>query len=309
MWHTNIVAAQNTPVVLRLVIPVCDHDAGVTPFFPEDAGKQVIFFGGVVAVEQVVGGHNTPGAAFLHHDLKTLQVDLTQSPLADPGVAAGTVGFLIVNAEMLGTSADTLGLDTLNHGSGQLTRHQGIFGVVLKVTAAQRTTVDIHSRGQPHTDIILPDFLAGGFAYLVHDLGIPSGCQHGSHRPGGGVYAPVRADPQAGRAIGSHDCRHLGSFQAADATGIRHTTIGTATAKGDQLVIGQAFDELFHGDLTVNYGGELQFIGRRVDAMLVGDHIFRTPTGVDGPIHRVDPLRVFAHFQLFIGTVGLHALG
>ena len=38
-------------------------------------------------------------------------------------------------------------------------------------------------------------------------------------------------------------------------------SIGAAAAQSDQFFIGQAVDELFHGDLTIGHGSKFQFVG------------------------------------------------
>ena len=84
------------------------------------------------------------GLALLDGNLKALQIDIPQRPLADNGVGQHPVGLLIVAAEVLDRSASAR---MLLHSLGQSSCHPAadkrILRVILKITATERTAVDI----------------------------------------------------------------------------------------------------------------------------------------------------------------------
>ena len=130
--------------------PVGHHQALEAPLIPQAVHNQVAALGGVLPVEQVVGGHQGMGLALLDGNLKALEIDVPQGPLADVGVGEHAVGLLVVAAEVLdGGAAARMALHTLGDGSRHLAGDEGVLGVVFKVPAAQGAAVDVQRGGQP----------------------------------------------------------------------------------------------------------------------------------------------------------------
>ena len=81
--------------------PVGRDHALEAPFAAEHLGQQLIARRGVVAVDEVVGGHNSPRVGLAHTDLKASEIDLAKRPFRHSRIALKTVGFPVVAGEVL----------------------------------------------------------------------------------------------------------------------------------------------------------------------------------------------------------------
>ena len=78
-------------------------------------------------------------------------------------------------------------LDALGDGSGNGSAETGIFGVVFKITAAQRIPVDIQCGSQPVGATIFLHLPENCFTNLLQQLGIPGLSQCIGHGEGSGI--------------------------------------------------------------------------------------------------------------------------
>ena len=285
------------------VIPVRHHQARIAPFLPQNAGNQFPVFRGVGAVQQIVGGHNAPNAAFFHDDLKGFQVNFPQRPLRNPGIASEAVGLLVVAAEVLDAGRNILGLNALHHCRRQLPGHQRVFRIILKVPAAQGASVDVDGRGQPHADVVFLNLFRSRLPHLIKNFRVPGAGKQCRHRPGRGIHPPVGEDPQTRRAVGGHHGGNAQVVQSADAPGIRHPPVGCAAQEGNQLVIRQAVQEHLHGHFPGGHLFKVQPSLRRVDTPHIGKNVFCLPVGLLRPPGGIIPGWIRPGFQFLEAAV------
>ena len=95
-------------------IPVTDIHTLPAPLVANDGRQQFVVLHRIRTVQLVIRCHDGPGIALLHHNLESLQVNLTQCTLRHLRDIIVTVRLLVVGHEMLRTSRRTLALNTLH---------------------------------------------------------------------------------------------------------------------------------------------------------------------------------------------------
>jgi len=123
--------------------PVGDDCAFVAPLLFDNIGEQVGVLGGVLAVEEVVGGHYQPGGRLAQGDFPGAEVEFAEGALVYFGAGLGLGGLLVVGGAVLYTGADLFALDPGDVRGGQLAREVGVFGVALVVAAVERGAVEV----------------------------------------------------------------------------------------------------------------------------------------------------------------------
>ena len=245
-----------------LVAPVGHDDTLVAPLVAEDTGEQVVLLLGVLAVELVVGGHDGPGIGLLDGDFEVLEVDLAEGTLADAGIVLVAVGLLVVDGVVLDGDTHVVALYTIDIGSSHLTGEDRILGEVLEVTAAERVTMDVHTRGEEDVHTILVDFFTHGLGHLLDEVDIPGAGEEGSHRETGRIIGVLvvlagRGDTDTGRAVGEDGSRNAETFDRAGVAGgaghlggstgrdtIHDDGAGAADQQGGLLFQGHRLDNL-----------------------------------------------------------------
>ena len=100
---------------------VCHHHAGKAPFTAQHICEQRAAGSSPNCAKVAVAGHDSGSAAFLHSDLKRLEIDFTHGLFIGPNGNAQAIGFLIVQGEVLGVHVHALRGSALHLGSAQLT--------------------------------------------------------------------------------------------------------------------------------------------------------------------------------------------
>ena len=129
-WHHQVVASLNflfQRKVGTLTYPVGLHDSLISPVVAENISKEALVALGINTVYLIIGRHDSPRIALANHHLETLQIQLTESTLAQSLIHLGTVSFLRVYGKVLGTHAHALTLHTLYKGGSDKTRYDWIF--------------------------------------------------------------------------------------------------------------------------------------------------------------------------------------
>ena len=130
--------------------------------------------GRVGSVQQVVGGHNRHGLACFYRNFKTLQIDFPQRPFTDMGVGKHPVILLAVRCKMLDCRSDPgPGLHALCVRGSTHSGEQRVLGIVFKIPAAQRVSVDIHAGSQPERHMEILPFLCRRFCPLFQSAPYP----------------------------------------------------------------------------------------------------------------------------------------
>ena len=148
--------------------PVCHHDAVEAPFVAEHGGEQPMFLLRVVAVDFVIRRHHRPRFAFLDGDFKVLEIELSQSAVADASVVFPSVDFLAVGSIVFYRGAHAIGLYAPHKSRGHLTRQQWVFREILEVATTERVAVEIHARGENHVGAIFKHLIAHGNGHVFH---------------------------------------------------------------------------------------------------------------------------------------------
>ena len=84
-----------------------------------------------------------------------------------------TAQLLAVDREMLRAGGDAVGLNAANQTGCHTTGHDRVFGIVLKIAAAQRVALDVHARPEQHVHVEIVGFLAERLAHLLGERRIP----------------------------------------------------------------------------------------------------------------------------------------
>ena len=255
--HLHVVAGGALLVVLAVGPPVGGDQALEAPLPAEYAAEHVVVLAGAVAVDDVVAGHDAPHVVVLHDDLEGLQVDLAYGALGGAGVAFLAVGLLVVQGQVLGGGGHAVGLHAADQRAGQVAGQQRVLGVVLEVPAAQRVAVDVHARGQPGADVVLPDLLAGGAAHGLGDLGVPGAGQQAGAGEGGGLDAHTRQYAHARGAVGGHHVGHAVLRQIAVAVGVGDARVGLAAQQPGQVLVGERPYEFVQRQLALGHVNQL----------------------------------------------------
>jgi hypothetical protein len=103
---------------------------------------------GVVPINQVIGSHDSTRLSLLNSNLKWLEVDLAQCPLADLLINSKTLRLLLIGCEMLNRGRHTDGLEALDALSGELSSEQRVLRETFKVTATEGVAMVTHGRAQ-----------------------------------------------------------------------------------------------------------------------------------------------------------------
>ena len=112
--------------------PVTYENSVKIPLFFKNPGKTGVV-AAVLVIEEIVGTHHRPGAAFLYGCAESRQINLVQSPVADNHVGGVAVQFLIVERKMFYARGHTLFLNALDIGNDHRRGEGRILPHILKI--------------------------------------------------------------------------------------------------------------------------------------------------------------------------------
>mmetsp|Transcript_117079 Transcript_117079/g.338420 ORF Transcript_117079/g.338420 Transcript_117079/m.338420 type:complete len:416 (-) Transcript_117079:565-1812(-) len=163
--------------------PVALHEA-LEPHGPLEILHEVLPVpASVLAIDQVVGAHRGAHAG-LHRRLEGRVVDLKERPVIDAGVHSVAIRLLAVPDEVLHDREHPLRLHALHVGPRQArTQIRRLPGVVLRVPATSRDTVDVHAGAQNHIGALGPELLAQGLGPTLRVRLAPRGGDRQRARP------------------------------------------------------------------------------------------------------------------------------
>ena len=163
----------------RMVVrsaPVCDHRAFEAPLVTENVLQQMLVFVGVNTVYLVVAAHNGFRAALFDGNLKTGEVDLTESSLIYHCVHCHTAKLLAVYSEMFCTGCCSCALHTADKSSCHFSGKIRILGKIFKVTSTERISLNVQSRSKKNVYVFFHGFFTKGNAYPLLQFFIPAVC-------------------------------------------------------------------------------------------------------------------------------------
>ena len=205
--------------------PVGHHITLKAPFLPKHIGQQPGILRGIDAVDPVVGAHHRPRLRLFHGCFKGGEIDFPQRPLIGVGAGAHAAVLLIVGGKVLDGGAHIAALHTVNIGGRHFTRQIGILRKILKISSAQRGTLDIDSRAQNHAELFMLAAVADGFAHFPDQIPVEGRCRGGGCRHTHSLDAVIDAQvipfvillAQTMRAVADH---HGGNSQTLDGFGM-----------------------------------------------------------------------------------------
>ena len=179
---------------------VGDHHALEAPLIPEHVGEQGGVGAGPDSAQVVVAAHDGGGAALLDSDFKGTEVDLAHGLLVGPHGQGETVALLVVEGEMLDIAVHALAGGAPDGGGGQLAGEKAVLGVVLEVTAGERSAVDVGAGGVETHHVVGHGLRTEGAAEFLHQSLVPGGAD--DHLAGEGHATQVAHQAvDAGRAV------------------------------------------------------------------------------------------------------------
>ena len=99
-----------------------------------------------------------------------------------------TAQLLAVDREMLRAGGNTVGLNAANQTGCHTTGHDRVFGIVLKIAAAQRVALDVQAWTEQHIHVQIVRFVAKCLAHFFGERRIPgAGNGAGGREAGGGL--------------------------------------------------------------------------------------------------------------------------
>ena len=209
---------------------VGDDHTGKAPFAAQHVGDQRLTCARPRCAEVAVAGHDRGRAALLHGQFKRLEVDLADRLLVCPDGKAQTVALLIVQSKVLGVHIHALGQRPAHLCRAELAGQQPVLGIVFKVSAAKRRSVDVHTRRVQTDDAVCRRFHSKDLAEFFDQFCIPRRADHDFARERHAAQAAdQRVDARRTVQIGGcrfADARHRGRGPAAVQDHRRHVFVG-----------------------------------------------------------------------------------
>ena len=131
--------------------PVRHQNTFEAPKIAQDINIQPFVFSGMDTVQEIVAVHHSTHVRFLYSLAESREINLMQSTLVYVRTRMMAAPLLVVGGKVLDGRNDSFRLHAKNILLGCLTRQVRVFTEIFKVTAAQRSAIDIHAR--PKQDI------------------------------------------------------------------------------------------------------------------------------------------------------------
>ena len=216
VWHLHVGLALHARRVVVARAPVGDDKARKAPLSPQDVHQKVLVLIRVAPIHLVVGGHNRPGAAILHRDLKGGQIDLSERALIHHRVHRHPAVLPRVDRKVLGAGVHAAALNAPDVSCRHLPGQDRVLGEVLKIPSAKRISLHVEAGAQEDIHLLRQGFLPEGAADLLAELRIPAVCNRGGRRETGGGKGGVEPEviprallpAQAVGAVGEGDRRN-----------------------------------------------------------------------------------------------------
>ena len=155
----------------------------------------------------VEGAHDAHAAAFHDAALESFQIDFADSLLVGPGGDAVTAFLLIVQCKVLGKDIYASVLNALDLSGSHLAGQPAVFGVVLKVSAGVRRSMNVGAgaidAGECGAGAIcgMHEVLADALAHFVQQFQIKGSCHHILRGVSHGTVAAYKALGKALRSV------------------------------------------------------------------------------------------------------------
>ncbi len=233
--HLDVVSGADLGGLGGVVPPVGSEHSLKPPFVTENAGDELFVFRGSDSVDDIVGGHDHPGISLPDSNLKSLEVNFPKSPLGKAGVGFEAVGLLVVAGKVLGAGADLAGLDASDESCSHFAGKKGIFRVVFEISAAERTSMNIHGGSQPDCNVVFLYFHAACPADFFEEFLVPCAGQEGGTGEGSSGDADTGLNAETCGAVRGHDRRDAVLGKISHSEGIGDAGVGLSAEKADPV--------------------------------------------------------------------------
>ena len=190
-------------------VPVGHENTLEVPVVAEDVDVEVGVFGGVKAVDEVVGIHDGGNVALFYGGFESGKVDFVHRAVVDDGVGIVAEEFGVIAEVVLDGGGDPLRLKAGDVAGGYLSGEEGVFAEVFEVAAIAGRAVDVDA-GAEH---IVDAAGAGVAAYAGTDFGGEGAVPRGGEIDAGGK----RSGGEAG--VGTDAVGAVGHFKGGDVEG------------------------------------------------------------------------------------------
>ena len=198
--HLEVHARRDARDAVCLGAPVAHDEALEAPLRAQDRREQLARVGRVLAVHEVVRGHDGSGGGLLHGALEAAQVQLAQGALVDDRVDDEPPVLLVVDGEVLEARPDARALDAARRGGGERARQQGVLARVLEVAAAQRVALEVEARPENDVDAEGARLAPHGGTELLEQSRVPA--RGGRDRGGEARAGRAAHEPEVVTALG-----------------------------------------------------------------------------------------------------------
>ena len=208
-WHFQGGTVLYTQGMVVGSTPVCDHRAIEAPLIAKDVFEQMLVFVGVDTVYFVVAAHNRFRAALFDGNLKTGEVDLTESSLIYHCVHCHTAKLLAVYSEMFCAGCCSCALHTADKSSCHFSGKIRILGKIFKVTSTERISLNVQSRSKKNVYVFFHGFFSKGNAYPLLQFFIPAVCHGCRCRKTGCRYCRIDSQMISCSSLFTHTIRSV----------------------------------------------------------------------------------------------------
>ena len=125
------------------------------------------------STDSVETGHDTSAATFFNSILEWLEVVFTDGLFISPSADTTTVGFLVIQSEMLDVGIDTMASSTSDDLSGDQTGLDAILRIIFEVTTGEWRSMGVHGWSIPTVVTIPHTFFTDEVTEVRSNLLVP----------------------------------------------------------------------------------------------------------------------------------------
>ena len=159
--------------------PIAHHHSVEFPVSFQDLVQHDGIMAVVLVLIKIVGSHDTPSLTLGNGCLESRQVDLMERTVVDNDVNLMAVVLVVVQRIVFDAGSHTIGLQSLHVGHHHARGKVRVLAHILKVTASQRSAVDIDARTKYHVLATIQSLLAKTHTIETGHLRVPCGSQTG----------------------------------------------------------------------------------------------------------------------------------
>ena len=246
-------------LIIGLRPPVSHDNTLKSPLFSQNGCTQIIAICSPEPIYTSISSHYRTCTTLFYRNLKTFQINLTQSSLRDHRVRSTSSNLLIITTEMLYRTSDSRLRHSLHLSCTNPACKNRILRNILKITSVQRISVNIHTRSKKRINLIQAEFLTRHLIQCTHKLHIKSTAKRSSIRQRKRLRTTIHTN--TGRTIRTTSNRNSKRSQAIchsakssrrSRSNLRATHTLTPEHR-DQILLTNLRNKLLHGNLLIQH--------------------------------------------------------